>query len=165
MFRKTDICCLNAAGIREGRFAGQEDAETVLWEKGLCLRVLCLPRGWSALWHKCYFTNIFISLPVLKLGVVELVLQNTDLRGAVDAQMLAWDVLLPVRGWSGSSKNTISSKIPPFSQASFEVIQVSLLKSLLQPRVYGHPRAILAITTKSHLCSLPFQCHWSFCMF
>lgn len=123
------------------------------------------PWGWSALWHKCYFMNIFISLPVLKLVVVELVLQNTDLRGAVDAQMLAWDVLLPVRGWSGSSKNTISSKIPPFSQASFEVIQVSLLKSLLQPRVYGHPRAILAITTKSHLCSLPFRCHWSFCMF
>lgn len=63
--------------------------------------------------------NIFISLLVLKLGVVELVLQHTDLRGAgctVDAQMLAWDVLLPVRGWNGPSENTITSKLPSFSQ-------------------------------------------------
>lgn len=65
--------------------------------------------------------NIFISLLVLKPGVVELVLQNTDLRGVgytVDAQVLAWDVLLPVRGWDGSSKNTTSSKIPPSSQGN-----------------------------------------------
>lgn len=65
--------------------------------------------------------SVFISLLVLKLGVVELVLQNTDLRGAgctVDAQMLAWDVLLPVRGWNVSSKNTIRSKIAPFSQGN-----------------------------------------------
>lgn len=119
---------------------GKEDLQGKKTQ-GLCCgrrdcacRSCVYPWGWSALWHKCYFMNIFISLLVLKLGVVELVLQNTDLRGAgciVDAQVLAWDVLLPVRGWSGSPRNTISSKRPPSprvilspsnSGVSFEVL-------------------------------------------
>lgn len=106
---------------------GKEDLQGKNSQKPCCRRRDCAcrscvyPWGWSALWHKCYFMNIFISLLVLKLRMVELVLQNTDLRGAgctVDAQMLAWDVLLPVRGWNRSSKNTISSKISPSSQGN-----------------------------------------------
>lgn len=75
------------------------------------------PWGWPPLLYKCHFITIFLSLLVLKLGVAELVLKPTDLGGvryAVDTQMPPWDVLFPERGWSGSSKNTISSKISPF---------------------------------------------------
>lgn len=93
---------------------GKEDlqgkkTQIQLWEKGLCLQVLCLPLGLVCLVAQVLFHEYFYFIAGLKLGVVELVLQHTDLRGAgctVDAQTLAWDVLLPVRGWNGSSKNT-----------------------------------------------------------
>lgn len=99
--------------------AGREDflgeGRLCWWGRDFCVRLLCVPWAWPPIAH-CSFINIFISLPVLKLGVVELVLQNTDLdtfRCTVDACMLVWDALLSERDWSGSSKPTIRRKIPP----------------------------------------------------
>lgn len=99
---------------------GREDfpGEEMLcwWGRDFCVRVLCVPFGLAFPVAHCYFINVFISLPVLKLGVVELVLRSTDLgrfRCTVDAWMLVWNALFPERGWSGSSKPTISRKIPP----------------------------------------------------
>jgi len=94
-----------------------EEGQGLCWGRGDFACRSCVCRwGWSPLLHKRYFINIFISLLVLKLGVVELVLQSTGLGGAgcaVAARMLAWDAPIPERGWRGSSKTTVSSKISP----------------------------------------------------
>lgn len=66
VFRKTDICYLNAAGTRKGRFAGQEDTETQLWGKGLCLQVLCLPLGLVCLVAQVLFHEYFYFIAGFK---------------------------------------------------------------------------------------------------
>lgn len=109
------------------------------------------PGGWPPLLPECYFINVFISLLVLKLGVVELVLQNTGLGGvgcAVDAGLgcavsrEGLERVLQKHYEQQNNPKALYYRAEPFPL----VFQVSILTSLLQPNVFGQRGAVLAVT-------------------